>query len=159
LAVPAIAIAAPDAELIKLAETYERLFRIRAPLVADYNEKWGDGLTLVADRVGWLSGEERTKKYKEEMGRVWVESGAEAAHEKLEPFDDQLDDLAHAIMDAPVHTPAGLRAKVALVVSVYSDLWDEPFEELDWEKRGLRRLIEAACSLGGFPLPTETMGV
>jgi hypothetical protein len=164
LALPAVATAQcypvePDAELIKLAETYERIFRIRAPLAADYNERWGNAIDEARERVANLSGPERSKMYDVEMARLWVESGSEKANEKVEPLNDQLYDLALKIMDAPVQTAAGLRARVALVANAYPDLWDAPPKDLDWDRRVVRSLIEAICSLGGFALPTETMGL
>jgi hypothetical protein len=160
LAVPTVATpqcypVEPDAELIKLAETYERIFRIRAPLVADYNERWTRGIELAGERADHGP----PKTYEVELERAWFETGSDKANEKLKPVDDQLSDLASKIMDTPAHTAAGLRARVALVADAYSDLWDEPFDDLDWEKKVLRRLIEAICSLGGFALPTETMGL
>jgi hypothetical protein len=159
LTMPAMAMSEPDAELIKLAETYERIFRIRAPLAADYNERWGDALLEASERVANLSGPERSKVYDVEVERLWVESGSEKAHEKVEPLDDQINELAVKILEIPPHTAAGLRARVALVAEAYPDLWDAPLEDLDWDKRMVRYLIEAVCSLGEFALPTETMGL
>ena len=121
LALPAVAVAAeldrhhPDAELIKLAEAYERLVRVRAPLLADYNERWDNTIDLVKERIGNVAEPERSKRYEELMERLWVETGSDKAHEKIESFDDQLYDLALKIMDTSVHTAAGLRAKVAVV--------------------------------------------
>jgi hypothetical protein len=159
LAVPAVAVAAeldrhhPDAELIKLAEAYERLVRVRAPLLADYNERWLAAINSLKGRD--LTGPE----YEAEMSRLWVESGSEKAHEKVEPLDDQLYDLALKIIDAPVHTVAGLRAKVVLVLDTEAPLWDGPPEDLDWDKRALRNLIEAVCSVGGFAARTLSSGI
>jgi hypothetical protein len=156
LAVPAVAVAAastasvghPDAELIKLGEAYERLALIRAPLVEEYNDKWGEGIAA-AKEFSEIHGQE----FSEECSRMWIESGAAKANDALKPVDEEMEALAIKILTFPAYTIAGLRAKATLVVDVYSGLWGEPFEDLDWDKKNLRVLIEAICSASGLNLP------
>ncbi len=66
------------------------------------------------------------------MTRAWTETGADKVHEALGPLDEEISQLA---MAAPAHTVAGLRAKLALAIETNSQLWCEPFEDLDWDKQ------------------------
>jgi hypothetical protein len=52
-----------------------------------------------------------------------------------------------------------LRAKVAVAVEACSGLWCESFDDLDWDKKAVRLLIEAVCTVGGFDLPVDAMAV
>jgi hypothetical protein len=43
-----------------------------------------------------------------------------------------------------------------VIVAIHSsqDYWNEPFDDLDWDRQGIRSLIEAVCSVTGL-VPNE----
>jgi len=58
-------------------------------------------------------------------------------------------------MASPVHTLVGLRVKAMVAIHAPGDCWDEPFDDLDWDKKGIRALVEAVCSVTGLEPPKE----
>jgi hypothetical protein len=57
-----------------------------------------------------------------------------------------MDKPMRRIMALPAFTPAGLAVKARLVKSEYSALWEEPFEDLDWDKMKLRALVDSVLA-------------
>ncbi len=47
-------------------------------------------------------------------------------------------------------------AKLALAIEANSQFWEKPAEDLGWDQRIQRRLIEAVCSIAGFKAPRDT---
>jgi hypothetical protein len=54
------------------------------------------------------------------------------------------------------HRPArqaGLGVKASHAAYVMSEYWEAPIDQLDWDARTIRLLIEAICNFAGTPLP------
>jgi hypothetical protein len=162
LAVPAVAanIDNPDAELIALGEAYVSLWPDLIAARNAFNEKAGLAEELAWQRLGYESEPEHCtselrKRWLDECHKTGDELGSNVLWEKLSAVDWRVAPIAEQIMAKPGHSLAGLRAKVILAVHVNPDLWDEPFDDLDWDKRTIRSLIEAACSVSGLDVPQE----
>jgi hypothetical protein len=68
-------------------------------------------------------------------------------------INDQLSEIAYAILEIPSHTLAGLRVKVmASIHTIDSGHWDTPFDELDGDGQSARSLMEAVCAVTGIDL-------
>jgi hypothetical protein len=65
----------------------------------------------------------------------------------------ELDPIIREIMHTPATSTAGLRVKTLAAIEVNSDLWHEPFCDVDYE--AVRSVIEAACVVTEIPVPQE----
>jgi hypothetical protein len=64
-----------------------------------------------------------------------------------------LEPIERAIMATPARTIAGLGVKARHAAHVMSEYWDAPIDQIDWEARAVRLLIEAVCERAGLSLP------
>ena len=78
------------------------------------------------------------------------------AEAKCNSYAWKVDAHYRQIMAVPVHTLDGLRAKaVAAIHMAGPRLWDGSVDDADWDKKGVRALIEAVCTLTGLDIPVE----
>ena len=73
----------------------------------------------------------------------------EFATRRIESILVRLDPIERAIMETPACTLAGLGVKAANVLSQY---WETPIDQIDWDARAVRLLIEAVCDVAHTPL-------
>jgi hypothetical protein len=64
----------------------------------------------------------------------------------------RLAPIERAIMETPASTLAGLGVKARHVGYVLSEYWEVPIDQIDWEARAVRLLIESICSITHTPL-------
>ena len=67
-----------------------------------------------------------------------------------------LEPIEQAIMAIPARTIAGLGVKARYAAHVLSEHWDAPIDQMDWDARAVRFLIEAVCNLARTPLSFES---
>lgn len=75
------------------------------------------------------------------------------ATRQIELMLGNLETIEQAIMAAPTQTIVGLGMKARHVAHVVSEYWDAPIEQIDWDGRAVRLLIEAVCQAAGVSLP------
>ena len=56
-------------------------------------------------------------------------------------------------MATRARTIAGLGVKARHAAYVMSQYWEEPVDQIDWEAKAIRLLIEAVCDFAHMPLP------
>jgi hypothetical protein len=61
----------------------------------------------------------------------------------------RLAPIERAIMETPAYTIAGLGVKARHAAHVLSEYWEVPIDQIDWEARTVRLLIEAICEVAG----------
>jgi hypothetical protein len=81
-------------------------------------------------------------------------SGADIS--KTEAVLARLYPIELSIMATPARTTADLGVKARHAAYVMSEYWEAPVEQLDWDARTVRLLIEAICSFTGTRLPFRT---
>jgi len=59
----------------------------------------------------------------------------------------RLAPIERAIMETPAYTIAGLGVKARHAAHVLSEYWEVPINQIDWEARTVRLLIEAICDV------------
>jgi hypothetical protein len=79
--------------------------------------------------------------------------GEEARTRHVETILARLDPIERAIMATPARTIAGLGVKARHAAYVMSQYWEEPVDQIDWEAKAVRLLIEAVCEVARTPLP------
>lgn len=62
--------------------------------------------------------------------------------------------IEEAIMATPARTITGLGVKACHAAYVVSHYWEAPIDQIDWDARAMRLLIEAVCGLANLPLPS-----
>jgi hypothetical protein len=72
---------------------------------------------------------------------------------QIETVTARLEPIELAIMTTPAKTIVGLGIKARHAAFVVSEHWDEPIEQIDWDARAVRLLIEAICKAAGVRLP------
>lgn len=55
-----------------------------------------------------------------------------------------------AIVQTPAQTVTGLAVKARHAAYVMSQYWDAPLDQIDWDARAVRLLIEAVCETAGI---------
>jgi hypothetical protein len=78
---------------------------------------------------------------------------------QLETILARLDPIERAIMAIPARTIAGLGVKARHAAYVVSQYWEEPVDQIDWEAKAVRLLIEAVCEVARMPLPFRNLRV
>ncbi|WP_271619305.1 hypothetical protein [Bradyrhizobium sp. CCBAU 51745] len=66
-----------------------------------------------------------------------------------------LDPIERAIMETPAQTIAGLGVKARHLAYLVSEYWEAPIDQIAWEGRAVRLLIETVCSIANAPLRIE----
>jgi hypothetical protein len=93
------------------------------------------------------------------LARAHVQTGVESEtdhedrSEKTEAILARLYPIEQAIMTTPARTIKGLGVKARHAAYVMSHYWEAPIEQIDWDGRAMRLLIEAVCGLAHVPLP------
>jgi hypothetical protein len=75
-----------------------------------------------------------------------------ASLERIEAVLRLLDPIERAIMTIPARTVVGLGVKARHAAHVLSNYWTDVPEQLNWDARTVRLLIESACSVAGVGL-------
>jgi hypothetical protein len=73
--------------------------------------------------------------------------------EEIEATLARLEPIERAIMTMPACTPTGLGVKARHAAHVMSHCWSGSIDQIDWEARAVRLLIEAVCKAAHVPLP------
>jgi hypothetical protein len=82
-----------------------------------------------------------------------VRSDEASRTQKIESVLARLEPVERAIMATPARTIVGLGVKARHAAYVVSEHWDSPIEQIDWDARAVRLLIEAVCKIAGVRLP------
>jgi hypothetical protein len=73
--------------------------------------------------------------------------------QRIESVLARLSPIERAIMATPAQTIVGLGIKARHAAYVVSEHWDVPIDQLEWDARAVRLLIEAICKVAGVRLP------
>jgi hypothetical protein len=87
-----------------------------------------------------------------------VQSDEPTTRRQIESVLGRLAPIEQAIMATPARTITGLGIKARHAAYVVSEYWDAPIEQIDWDARAVRLLIEAVCRAAGVPLPFADEG-
>jgi pyrimidine deaminase RibD-like protein len=77
----------------------------------------------------------------------------EVVTRQIETVLASLDPIERAIMHTQARTIAGLGVKARHAAYVMSQYWEDPIDQIDWDARAVRLLIEAVCNVALTPLP------
>jgi hypothetical protein len=77
---------------------------------------------------------------------------ADAKTKQAESILAHLYPIEQAIMATPARTIVGLGVKARHAAYVMSQYWEAPIDQIDWDARVVRLLIEAVCEVGRVPL-------
>jgi len=118
--------------------------------------------SLVAEMVAVQSANDPRASYPD--GQSLTRSNVQAGYESDSDQDDRtnkaedvlarLYPIEQAIMATPARTIMGLGVKARHAAYVMSHYWEAPIEQIDWDARAMRLLIEAVCRLANIPLPS-----
>jgi hypothetical protein len=95
----------------------------------------------------------RSSEPRTELSRP--EYSEEVRTKQVETILARLDPIERAIMATPARTIAGLGVKAHHAAYVMSQYWEEPVDQIDWEAKAVRLLIEAVCEVAHTPLPFQ----
>ncbi len=112
------------------------------------------------DDKKWTAGDARTyleTKYRiiDDVGAPWTA----VINELQNVHHWRTDELMRAIWAAPAHSLAGLGVKAKAAAFACNSYWDEPFDELNWDHKGTRALIEAVLDVAGLPPAPQFLGI
>ncbi|WP_315803025.1 hypothetical protein [Bradyrhizobium sp. SZCCHNS3002] len=82
-----------------------------------------------------------------------VRSDEASREQEIESVLARLEPVERAIMATPARTIVGLGIKARHAAYLLSEHWDAAIEQIDWEARAVRLLIEAICKAAGVQLP------
>ncbi|WP_316226751.1 MULTISPECIES: hypothetical protein [unclassified Bradyrhizobium] len=63
-----------------------------------------------------------------------------------------LDPIERAIMETPANTVKGLSIKARHLAYVLSEYWESPIDEIEWQGRAVRLLVEEICKIAHVPV-------
>ncbi|WP_315783177.1 hypothetical protein [Bradyrhizobium sp. SZCCHNPS1003] len=72
--------------------------------------------------------------------------------QKIESVLARMECVERAIMATPARTIVGLGVKARHAAYVVSEHWDSPIEQISWDARAVRLLIETICKAAGVRL-------
>jgi len=87
------------------------------------------------------------------------EYSEEVRTRQVETILARLAPIERALMASPARTIAGLGVKARHAAYVMSQYREEPVDQIDWEAKAVRLLIEAVCEVAHMPLPFRTLRV
>ena len=87
------------------------------------------------------------------------EYSEEVRTRQVETILARLAPIERAIMATPARTIVGLGVKARHAAYVMSQYWEEPVDQIDWEAKSVRLLIEAICEVARMPLPFRNLRV
>ena len=67
-----------------------------------------------------------------------------------------LEPIEQSIMAIPARTITGLGVKARHAAYVISERWDAPIDQIDWDARAVRSLIEAVCDAASVSFSFES---
>jgi hypothetical protein len=152
---------AVDSTLVELARQFEQLQPEYLAALHVSKEDGERAHALAWQRVGRTDFEQPPTREQADiffagLRQAEVDTGWNLSDDKYEMLCNEIDALGHKIMDTPARTMAGLRAKATVAAHTKDRfLWDRPFDDLDWNEKGSRALIEAVCALTGLEVPAE----
>jgi len=168
---PAAAVAAvpigadADAELIAVGEQLIAVCERARELwdfLAPYSEEFNKRLAAACEEIGGVR-QSGSSKAADELWAVRsaeINQAMQAMGPELNAANDEhgrmiaaMGEPARRIFALPARTIRGLAIKAVLAAYENSDLWDEPFDDLDYNQNWLRNLIEAVLAFAGRPLP------
>jgi hypothetical protein len=85
--------------------------------------------------------------------RLRDQNSKEVGTLQIEAILAQLAPIESAIMFTRAHTIKGLGVKARHAAHVLSQYWEEPIDQIDWDAKAIRLLIEAVCEVACMPLP------
>lgn len=144
----------PNAELIDLGMKHEALAAEVAAIDAFVNP--------IADAIDNELRSSRKSYPRDgtiaaERERRWDEAGITLPYDRLCDLIEQSDPLSRRIMKMQARTLVGIAVQARCAGFSQLQLWNEPLDDLDWQKKLNRSLIENACAAAGFPPPNEPM--
>jgi hypothetical protein len=89
-------------------------------------------------------------------GNLEADVSSLADPKKAEAILARLYPIERAIMATPARTIAGLGVKARHAAYVVSQYWDAPIDQIDWDARTTRLLIESVCDIAGTPVSRES---
>ncbi|WP_315763757.1 MULTISPECIES: hypothetical protein [unclassified Bradyrhizobium] len=90
---------------------------------------------------------------REPRDQINIRSEEASRTQKIEAVLARLALIERAIMATPAQTIVGLGIKARHAAYVVSEHWDVPIEQMEWDARAVRLLIEAICKLADVRLP------
>jgi hypothetical protein len=88
-----------------------------------------------------------------EVQRLYNPAEPDRRLEQIEAALARLEPLERAIMTMPARTTAGLGVKARHAAYIMSEYWNGPIDQVDWDARAVRFLIEAVCKVAHVPCP------
>jgi hypothetical protein len=93
-------------------------------------------------------------------GRFLVQGEADVSSladpKNAEAILARLYPIERAIMATPARTIVGLGVKARHAAHVMSQYWDAPIDQIDWDARTTRLLIESVCDIAGTPVSRKS---
>jgi hypothetical protein len=127
-------------------------------LERQFNEVAADLFAVQRARDEWAAcSVSRSSEPRGELLRP--EYSEEVRTRQVESILARLDPIERAITAIPAHTIAGLGVKARHAAYVVSQYWEEPVDQIDWEAKAVRLLIEAVCEVARMPLPFRNLRV
>jgi hypothetical protein len=151
-----------DADMLDLAERFQRLYAEYKPLLDADCTAGFRSYALAWERAGYdglfsTPTREQGERFVAELERAEVECGRKGMEDKIEALNHQLGPICDAIMDSSAHSPAALRAKAMVSIYALDHAWQRPANDLDWNDKAARSIIEAVCRLVGLQVPAEQL--
>jgi hypothetical protein len=101
-------------------------------------------------------GRSDSKSFDPGVERLHDQVRCEARTTQLEAILTSLSPIERAIMQTPACTITGLGVKARHAAYVVSEYWEVPLEQIDWDARVIRLLIEAVCDFTRTPLNNDS---
>jgi hypothetical protein len=88
--------------------------------------------------------------------RLYDPASPDGHLELIESMLASLEPIEQAIMAMPARTIVGLGVKARHAAYVISEHWDAPIDQIDWDARAVRSLIEAVCDVASISFSFES---
>jgi hypothetical protein len=170
LPIAAVAVASPsiattpgtDGFLVDLGTQFDSMVARINEYAALSDELYGPIEEAIWARSAWPAEQDHwsrddASRYWEARKSVIAEIGAawEAATNRHEQAYEPCDDLTLTIWSLPADSVMGLGVKAKAAALANANLWDEPFDDLDLDKKSTVSFIEATFAAASLPPPAE----
>jgi hypothetical protein len=141
-----------DAELFKLGDEISELAEREAEMREELEPAWEEYTAAMRQRIlnehhGRITRDEMLSQDAESRQRLKLDEGLNVEHKQISAT---IEEKIKRVMELPAHTVKGLATHAIAAEYACSDLWEQTENELDWDRRIMRNLIEQVRVTGAM---------
>jgi hypothetical protein len=144
---------AADAELLSVGAQFDAIYSSFTDLLAEMKPLREECDRRLEPFLGAMILGDRDVDIVAPSDEIEKELGLDECHLRLDAINEAMDAAVRRIIELPASTLPGLAVKARMAATKCRHFWRAPEEELDYDNRAARALIESVLATAGSILP------